>query len=287
MRAPSPDPATGSRATPIYQTTAYQFRDTETRLEPVRIGRDRQHLHPHHESDPSRRRSAHRGARGCAGTPQSACRGHWCCELGQAAETFAILDLAEAGSHIVASAALYGGTYNLLHYTLPKFGASRPRSSTTPTTSTPGAKAVRPNTKAFYGETIPNPKNDIFDIEGVAGVAHDEGVPLIIDNTVASPYLIRPLEWGADIVVHSLTKFLGGHGNSIGGAIVDGGTFDFGSSGRFPGFTEPTRATTAWPTGRRSGPVRSRSRPGCNCCAISVRRSHRSTPSSSSRGSRR
>ena len=99
--------------------------------------------------------------------------------------------------------------------------------------------AVKDNTVAFYGETIPNPKNDVFDIEGVAGVAHDAGVPLIMDNTVPSPYLIRPIEWGADIVVHSLTKFLGGHGNSIGGAITDSGTFDYSASGRFPGFTEP------------------------------------------------
>ena len=98
---------------------------------------------------------------------------------------------------------------------------------------------MRPNTKAFYGETMPNPKNDVFDIEAIAGVAHAEGIPLIVDNTVPTPYLIRPIEWGADIVVHSLTKFLGGHGTSIGGAIVDGGTFDFGASGRFPGFTEP------------------------------------------------
>ena len=98
---------------------------------------------------------------------------------------------------------------------------------------------VKDNTKAFYGETIPNPKNDVFDIEGVSGVAHEAGIPLIMDNTVPSPYLIRPLEWGADIVVHSLTKFLGGHGNSIGGAITDGGTFDYAASGRFPGFTEP------------------------------------------------
>ena len=108
------------------------------------------------------------------------------------------------------------------------------RSSTTPTTSSSGERRSRPNTKAFFGETIANPKNDVFDIEGVAGVAHEAGVPLIIDNTVPSPYLIRPLEWGADIVVHSLTKFLGGHGNSIGGAIIDGGTFDFGASRPLP-----------------------------------------------------
>ena len=157
---------------------------------------------------------------------------------GQAAETFAILNLAEQGSHIVSSAALYGGTYNLFHYTLPKFGIDVTFIDD-PDDLDAWRAAVRPNTKAFYGETIGNPRNDILDIEGVAGVAHDNGVPLIVDNTVATPYLIRPLEWGADIVVHSATKFIGGHGNSIGGVIVDGGSFDFSANDKFPKFTEP------------------------------------------------
>ncbi len=157
---------------------------------------------------------------------------------GQAAETFAILNLAEQGSHIISSAALYGGTYNLFHYTLPKFGIETTFIDD-PDDLDAWRAAVRPNTKAFYGETIGNPRNDILDIEGVAGVAHDSGVPLIVDNTVATPYLVRPLEWGADIVVHSATKFIGGHGNSIGGVIVDGGSFDFSANDKFPQFTEP------------------------------------------------
>ena len=157
---------------------------------------------------------------------------------GQAAETLAILTLAEAGSHIVASPSLYGGTYNLLHYTLPKMGIEVSFVDD-PHDLQQWKSAVKPNTKAFYGEVLANPKNDVFDIEGVSKVAHEVGVPLIVDNTVPSPYGIRPLEWGADIVVHSLTKFIGGHGTSIAGAIVDGGKFDFSASGRFPNFTEP------------------------------------------------
>ncbi|HSL56319.1 MAG TPA: PLP-dependent transferase, partial [Acidimicrobiales bacterium] len=157
---------------------------------------------------------------------------------GQAAETLAILNLAEAGSHIVSSSSLYGGTYNLFHYTLPKLGIEVTFIDD-PDDLDAWRAAVRDTTKAFYGETIGNPKNDLLDIEGVSGVAHEHGIPLIVDNTVASPYLVRPLEWGADIVVHSATKFIGGHGTSIGGVIVDGGTFDFGASGRFPNFTEP------------------------------------------------
>ncbi len=157
---------------------------------------------------------------------------------GQAAETLAILNLAEAGSHIVSSSALYGGTYNLFHYTLPKLGIEVSFIDD-PDDLDAWRAAVRDNTKAFYGETIGNPRNDVLDIEGVSALAHEHGLPLIVDNTVASPWLIRPLEWGADIVVHSATKFIGGHGTSIGGVIVDGGTFDFSASGRFPMFTEP------------------------------------------------
>ena len=157
---------------------------------------------------------------------------------GQSAETLAILTLAEAGSHIVASPSLYGGTYNLFHYTLPKMGIEVSFVDD-PHDLSQWKSAIRPNTKAFYGEVLANPRNDVFDIEGVSKVAHENGIPLIVDNTVPSPYGVRPIEWGADIVVHSLTKFIGGHGTSIGGAIIDGGTFDFGASGRFPNFTEP------------------------------------------------
>src|SRR5665648_62145 len=158
---------------------------------------------------------------------------------GQAAATLAFLNIAEAGDHIVASPSLYGGTYNLLHYTLPKLGITT-TFVTDPHDPQAWRDAVQPNTKLFFGETIPNPKSDILDIETVAGIAHEVGVPLIVDNTVATPYLIRPIEWGADIVVHSATKYLGGHGTAIGGVIVDGGTFDYAQHPeRFPNFNTP------------------------------------------------
>ena len=157
---------------------------------------------------------------------------------GQAAETFAILNIAQAGDHIVSSSNVYGGTYNLFKYTLPKLGIE-----TTFVENQDDLKewaaAVRPNTKAFFAETISNPKVSILDIQGVADVAHKNGVPLMVDNTVATPYLIRPLEHGADIVLHSATKFLGGHGTIVAGAIVDGGKFEWSKSDKFPGLTTP------------------------------------------------
>jgi O-acetylhomoserine (thiol)-lyase len=157
---------------------------------------------------------------------------------GQSAELLAILTLAEAGSHIVSSPSLYGGTYNLFHYTLPKLGI-QVSFVEDPDDLEQWRAAAKPNTKAFYGEVLANPRNNVLDIEGVSKVAHEAGVPLIVDNTTPTPYLIRPIEWGADIVVHSLTKFIGGHGTSIGGAIVDGGKFDFGANDKFPNLTEP------------------------------------------------
>ena len=156
---------------------------------------------------------------------------------GQAAETFAILNIAGAGDHIVSSPRLYGGTYNLFHYTLPKLGIATTFVDD-PDDLDSWQAAVRPNTKAFYGETISNPKIDILDIPGVSKVAHANGVPLIVDNTIATPYLIQPIAHGADIVVHSATKYLGGHGTAIAGVIVDSGNFDW-RSGKFPGFTQP------------------------------------------------
>ena len=158
---------------------------------------------------------------------------------GSAATTFAVLNVAEAGDHIVSGPSLYGGTYNLFHYTLPKFGvevtfvddASNPES---------WRKAVKPNTKAFFGETIANPKNEILDIKMVADIAHEVGVPLIVDNTVATPYLIKPIDFGADVVIHSATKFLSGHGNAVVGAIVDAGKFDYAQNPeKFKGFNQP------------------------------------------------
>jgi O-acetylhomoserine (thiol)-lyase len=158
---------------------------------------------------------------------------------GSAATTFAILNIAQAGDHIVSSPSLYGGTYNLFHYTLPKFGIEVTFVDN-PDDPESWRKAVKPNTKAFFGETIANPKNDLLDIETVAKIAHENEVPLIVDNTVATPYLIRPIEWGADVVVHSATKFLSGHGNTVVGAIVDAGKFDYAKfPKRFPSFNEP------------------------------------------------
>jgi len=158
-------------------------------------------------------------------------------QSGQAAETLSILNIANAGDHIVSSPRLYGGTYNLFHYSLPKMGIEVSFVEDADDLDSWRA-AVRPNTKAFFAETISNPQIDVLDIPSVAAAAHDAGVPLIVDNTIATPYLIQPISHGADIVVHSATKYLGGHGTAIAGVIVDGGTFDW-TNGKFPGFTTP------------------------------------------------
>ena len=227
----SPDGATNARALPIYQTTSYTFNDTThaANLFALKeLGNIYTRIMNPTQAVVEDRIAALEG--GVGGLLVSS---------GQAAETLAILNVAEVGDHIVSSPSLYGGTYNLFHYTLPKLGIE------VTFVDDPGdldswRRAVRPNTKAFFGETISNPKNDILDIQGVAGVAHEVGVPLIVDNTVATPYLIRPLEWGADVVVHSATKYLGGHGTAIAGVIVDGGTFDYAQyPDRFPNFNEP------------------------------------------------
>ena len=226
-----PDPTTGARALPIYQTTSYAFRDTEhaanlfglkefgniyTRL-----------MNPTQDAVEQRLASLEGGV------------GALLVASGQAAETIALLNIAEAGDHIVASPSLYGGTYNLFHYTFPKIGIEVSFVED-PDDLESWRAAIRPNTKAFFAETIPNPKQDVLDIEGVAAVAHELGVPLVVDNTVATPYLIRPLEWGADVVVHSATKYLGGHGTAIAGVIVDGGTFDYAAyPERFPNYNQP------------------------------------------------
>jgi len=227
----TPDAATGARALPIYQTTSFVFPDAGVAadrfalkdLGPIytRIG------NPTQTVVEDRIASLEGGV------------GALLVASGQAAETLALLNVAEARDHIVASPSLYGGTYNLLHYTLPKLGIET-TFVTDPHDPQAWRDAVRPNTKAFYAETIPNPRSDILDIETVAGIAHESGVPLIVDNTVATPYLIRPIEFGADIVVHSATKYLGGHGTAIGGVIVDGGTFDYARyPERFPNFNTP------------------------------------------------
>ena len=223
------DPTTRARALPIYQTTSYTFDSTEHAAalfglaEPGNIYT--RLMNPTTDVVEQRIAALEGGVAGLF------------LASGQAAETFAILNIAGAGDHIVASPRLYGGTYNLFHYTLPKLGIETTFVSD-PDDLDSWRAAVRPNTKAFYGETISNPQIDILDIPGVSAVAHDNGVPLIVDNTIATPYLIQPIAHGADIVVHSATKYLGGHGTAIAGVIVDSGNFDW-ANGRFPGFTEP------------------------------------------------
>ena len=232
-----PDPTTGSRAVPIYQTTSYVFRDTNHASDLFSLNEVgniyTRIMNPTQMVLEARLQALEGGTDTAIGIP-----GALAVASGQAAETLAILNLAEVGDHIVASASLYGGTYNLLHYTLPKMGIETTFVED-PDDLEAWAAAIQPNTKLFYGETIGNPRNDCLDVSGIAKVAHESGIPLVVDNTVATPYLLNPLRLGADIVVHSMTKFIGGHGNSIGGVIIDGGTFDYGTSGRFPNFTDP------------------------------------------------
>ena len=227
----TPDAETGARALPIYQTTSYVFRDAEHAANLFAL-KELGNIYTrimNPTTDVVEKRLA--DLEGGVGALLVA--------SGQAAVTLSILNVAEAGDHVVASPSLYGGTYNLLHYNLPKLGV-QVSFVEDPDDIASWRAAVRPNTKAFFGESISNPKQDILDIEAVATLAHEVGVPLIIDNTVATPYLIRPIEWGADIVVHSTTKYLGGHGTALGGVIVDSGTFDFaGQQDRFPGFNQP------------------------------------------------
>jgi O-acetylhomoserine (thiol)-lyase len=223
-----PDPTTGSRAVPLYQTTSYVFRDAEhaANLFALKeLGNIYTRIMNPTTDVLEQRLAALEGGSGALAHAS-----------GQAAITDAILNLAGSGDHIVSVAQLYGGTYNLFHYTLPKLGIAVDFVDA----GDPDAfrRALKPNTKAFYGEGLGNPALNIFPFEEVAAIARNSGVPLIIDNTCLSPILNRPFEWGANIVVHSTTKYLGGHGTSIGGIVVDGGNFDWGS-GRFPGFTEP------------------------------------------------
>jgi O-acetylhomoserine (thiol)-lyase len=225
-----PDPSTGARAVPIYQTTSFVFRDTEHAANLfglAELGNIYTRIMNPTQAVFEDRVAALEGGIGALATSS-----------GQAAQVIALFNLAENGGHVVASSSLYGGTYNQLHYTFPKMGIEVSFIDD-PDDLDAWKAAIRPNTKAFYGETIGNPKGDILDIEGVAAVAHANGIPLVIDNTLASPYLCQPIARGADIVTHSATKFIGGHGTSIGGVIVDGGKFDYEGSGRFPNFTEP------------------------------------------------
>jgi O-acetylhomoserine (thiol)-lyase len=223
------DPTTNARAVPIYQTTSYVFDSAEHAANLFGLkefGNIYTRLMNPTIDVLEKRVAALEG--GIAGLAFAS---------GQSAITFSLLNIAQAGDHIVSAVSLYGGTHTLFHHTLPKLGLSV--SFVAPTDPQNFRKAITPKTKALYAETVGNPKLDTLDIAAVAKIAHEAGIPLIVDNTMPTPYLIRPFEHGADIIVHSLTKFLGGHGTSIGGIVVDAGTFDWAASGKFPGLTEP------------------------------------------------
>ena len=225
----SPDPATGSRAVPIYQTTSYVFRDTEHAASLFNMERAG-HVYSR-ISNPTvavleERISALEGGVGAIATAS-----------GQAALHLAVATLMGAGSHIVASGSLYGGSHNLLGYTLKRFGIST--TFINPRNQDDWKKAIRPETRLLFGETLGNPGLDVLDIPVVAKIAHEAGVPLLVDSTFTTPYLMKPFELGADLLYHSATKFLGGHGVAIGGVLVDSGRFDWEASGRFPTLTAP------------------------------------------------
>lgn len=223
-----PDPTTGSRATPIYQTTSYQFRDTEHAANLFALSEMgniyTRIMNP--TSDVLEQRIA--DLEGGVGA-LAASSGH-------SAQLMAFLTLCQSGDHIVSSSRLYGGTFAQFNYTLPRIGITV--TFVDPNKPEEFEAAIQPNTKLLYGETIGNPDSTVFHFEEVSAIAAAHKLPLVIDNTFATPYLCRPFEWGASIVTHSTTKYLGGHGTTIGGIIVDGGNFDW-TSGRFPNFTEP------------------------------------------------
>ena len=225
----SPDPTTKSRAVPIYQTTSYLFdnADQAARLFALQEFGNIYTRIMNPTTDVLEKRIATLEG-GVAGLALAS---------GQAAETLTILTLAKNGDEIISTTSLYGGTYNLFHHTLPRMGITVRFVDAADYDGL--RKAITPKTKAVYSESIGNPKLDVLDIEKLARIAHENGLPLIIDNTTPSPALCRPIEWGADIVLHSLTKFIGGHGTSIGGIIIDGGKFDWKASGRFAEFTAP------------------------------------------------
>src|SRR5437016_6191652 len=223
------DSATNARAIPIYQTSSYVFDSPEHAANLFglkQFGNIYTRIMNPTQDAFERRIAALEGGVGALATAS-----------GQSAETLAILNIAQAGDEIISSASLYGGTYNLFHYTLPKLGITV--RFVDGRNSENFRSAINDRTKAIFAETVGNPRLDTLDISAVAAIAHENGLPLIIDNTVPTPYLVQPLKHGADIVIHSATKFIGGHGTSIGGVIVDSGTFDWAASGRFPSLTEP------------------------------------------------
>ncbi|UNC93675.1 O-acetylhomoserine aminocarboxypropyltransferase/cysteine synthase family protein [Candidatus Contubernalis alkaliaceticus] len=224
-----PDPTTNSRAVPIYQTTSYMFDSTEHAADLFAL-KDSGNIYTRIMNPTTdvfeQRMAALEGGVGALATAS-----------GSAAITYALLNILGAGDEIVSAGTLYGGTYNLFSFTLPKLGINT--TFVDPDNPENFQRAVNKNTKAIFIETIGNPGINLIDITAVADIAHKEGIPLIVDNTFATPYLIRPIEFGADIIVHSATKFIGGHGTSIGGIIIDSGNFDWAKNGRFPGLTEP------------------------------------------------
>lgn len=225
----NPDPATDARAVPIYQTTSYVFRNSAhaaARFSLQDAGNIYGRLTNSTQGVFEARIAALEG--GIAGLALAS---------GAAAITYSLQNVARAGDHIVSANTIYGGTYNLLAHTLPQYGVTT--TFVDPSDLSNFEKAIQPNTKAVFIESLGNPNSNIIDIAAVADIAHKHGIPLIVDNTFGTPYLIRPIEYGADIVVHSATKFIGGHGTSLGGIIVDSGKFDWVASGKFPQFTEP------------------------------------------------
>ncbi len=224
-----PDPATNSRAVPIYQTTAYTFDSADHAADLFGL-REFGNIYTRIMNPTSdvfeKRVAALEGGVGALAFSS-----------GSAAVTFSILNIAGAGDHIVSANSLYGGTYNLFVHTLPRFGVEI--DLVDPLDPESFRRAIKPTTKLIYAETVGNPKLDTLDLDAVAAIAHEAGIPLIVDNTMATPYLIKPIDHGADIVVHSATKFIGGHGTSIGGVVVDAGKFDWSQNDKFPGLVEP------------------------------------------------
>ena len=224
-----PDPATDSRAVPIYQTTSYVFKNSDhaqARFGLADAGNIYGRLTNSTQDVFEQRVAALEGGVAALATAS-----------GAAALAYTFQALAQAGDHIVSAKTIYGGTYNYLEHTFSQFGVTT--TFVDPDDLANFENAIQDNTKAVYIETLGNPNSDVVDIEAIANIAHKHKIPLVVDNTFATPYLVRPIEYGADVVVHSATKFIGGHGTTIGGVIVDGGTFDWKASGKFPQLTQP------------------------------------------------
>ena len=237
------DPATDARAVPIYQTSSYVFHDCQDAADRFALsagGNIYGRLTNPTEDVFERRMAALEGGSAALAVAS-----------GAAAIAYTFQNLAKQGEHIVAAKNIYGGTYNFLAHTFPDFGVST--TFVDPFDEKQLEGAIQDNTKAVFLETLGNPNSDVVDIEGIARIAHAHKIPLVVDNTFATPYLVRPIEYGADIVVHSATKFIGGHGTAIGGVIVEGGAFDWEASGRFPSLTEPNESYHGVPLRKRPG----------------------------------